>query len=118
YFQDGDTLYICGGYGQAANGKWKTFDVISRINLPNFIEGVIRGRFSTGSVSFAVTPLVRSTGGGVTRLNDGYFYLVMGHSFMGSYTAFEGHQEHDTAEASQTYLNEIRKLSIQTKPDG
>ena len=32
----------------------------------------------------------------------------MGHVFMGSYTAFEGHGEHNAQEASQTYLNEIQ----------
>src|SRR6185295_17155287 len=47
-----------------------------------------------------------------------YFYLVMGHSFQGSYTAFEGRQEKNGREASQNYLEEIRKLSLKPKPDG
>jgi hypothetical protein len=52
------------------------------------------------------------------KLRDGYFYLVMGHNFQGSYTAFEGQGEHNVTEAaSQTYLNEIRKLKITAAGD-
>jgi hypothetical protein len=118
YFQDGDLFYMCGGYGQDENGKWSTFDVMSRVNVPILIEGVMHGRIPAESISFAKSPLVQSVGGGLTKLSDGNFYLVMGHSFQGSYTAFEGHGEKNSPEASQTYLDEIRKLSFKTKPDG
>ena len=118
YFQDGEQLYICGGYGQDEKGEWSTFDVISRINLPALINGVMQGRIPAESASFTRSPLVQSAGGGLTKLSDGYFYLVMGHSFQGSYTAFEGRGEKNSSDASQTYLNEIRKLSIKTRPDG
>ncbi len=118
YFQDGEDLYICGGYGQDENGKWSTFDVISRVKVPDLIDSVMRGHLSTESIRFGRSPLVQSTGGGLTKLADGFFYLVMGHSFHGSYTAFEGHGEHNGPEASQTYLSEIRKLAIKTRADG
>jgi hypothetical protein len=118
YFQDGDQLYICGGYGQDESGKWSTFDVISRVNVPALIDGVMHGRIPAESISFARSSLVQSAGGGLTKLSDGYFYLVMGHSFLGSYTAFEGRGEKNGPEASQSYLNEIRKLSLKTRPDG
>jgi hypothetical protein len=118
YFQDADQLYICGGYGLDQNGKWVTFDVISRVNLPALVEGVMHGRIPAESISFARSPLVQAAGGGLIKLADGYFYLVMGHSFQGSYTAFEGRSERNSAEASQTYLDEIRKLSIKTMSDG
>jgi hypothetical protein len=42
----------------------------------------------------------------------------MGHVFQGGYTAFEGRGEKNSVEASQTYLNEIRKLSIKRNPEG
>jgi hypothetical protein len=118
YFQDGEQLYICGGYGQDDKGNWQTFDVISRINLSALIDGVMQGRIPAESVSFTRSSLVQSAGGGLTKLSDGYFYLVMGHSFQGSYTAFEGRGEKNGPEASQTYLNEIRKLIIKTRADG
>jgi Protein of unknown function (DUF4019) len=118
YFQDGEQLYICGGYGQDENGNWSTFDAVSRVSVPTLIEGVMHGRIPAESVSFGRSRLVQSAGGGLTKLSDGYFYLVMGHSFQGSYTAFEGRREKNSAEASQTYLDEIRKLSLKPKPDG
>src|SRR5215471_20744301 len=118
YFQDGGQLYVCGGYGLDQKGKWVTFDVISRVNLSELVDGVMHGRIPAESISFARSPLVQSAGGGLMKLADGYFYLVMGHSFQGSYTAFEGRSEKNSAEASQTYLDEIRKLSVKTRPDG
>jgi hypothetical protein len=117
YYQDADELYICGGYGQEENGKWVTFDVISRVNVPMLVEGVTHGRIPEESISFTRSPLVQSAGGGLTKLGDDYFYLVMGHSFLGSYGVFEGRGEQNSAEASQTYLNEIRKLRVKSRPD-
>jgi hypothetical protein len=118
YFQDGDTLYIAGGYGQDERGKWSTMDVISQVSLPNLIDGVIGGSVPPESISFGRSPVVQSTGGGLSKLDDGNFYLVMGHSFQGSYTAFEGRSEQNSNVASQTYLNEIRKFSVKTRSDG
>jgi hypothetical protein len=118
YFQDGENLYIAGGYGQDENGKWVTFDVISRVSLPRLIDAVMSGRLPDKDISYGTSPLVQSTGGGLMKLADGYFYVVMGHSFQGSYTAFEGRSEQNGPEASQTYLNEIRKLRITTTTDG
>lgn len=117
YYQDGSTLYIAGGYGQDHSGNWVTYPVISAVDLPQLIDGVMHGR-PPSVVPFAETPLVQSAGGELIKLPDGYFYLVMGHSFQGSYTAFEGHTEHNSDSASQEYLNEIRRLSIKADAHG
>jgi hypothetical protein len=111
YYQDGATLYIGGGYGEDRDGKWVTYPLISRVDLPELIDSVMHGR-APSAVAFARSNLVQSAGGELRKLSDGYFYLVMGHSFQGSYTAFEGQGEHDGGNASQSYLNEIRKLTI------
>jgi hypothetical protein len=112
YSQDGADLYIGGGYGEDHAGKWVTFPLLSRVHLPALIEGVMHGHIPPDSIAFASTMHVQSAGGDLIKLPDGYFYLMMGHVFMGSYTAFEGHGEHDAQEVSQAYLNEIRKLKI------
>ena len=117
YYQDGPTLYIAGGYGQDHDGNWLTYPVISAVNLPQLIDAVMQGRLPS-SIPFAETPLVQSAGGELIKLPDGFFYLVMGHSFQGSYTTFEGHSEHNSEAASQEYLNEIRRLRIQTDAHG
>lgn len=110
-YQDGSTLYIGGGYGEDHNGNWVTYPLISAVDLPRLIESVMHGHLPS-SIPFAETPLVQSAGGELIKLPDGYFYLVMGHSFQGSYTTFEGHTEHNSNAASQAYLNEIRRLSL------
>ena len=117
YYQDGSTLYVGGGYGQDHAGNWVTYPLISAVELPQLIDDVMRGR-APSSIRFAETRLVESAGGELIKLSDGYFYLVMGHSFQGSYTTFEGHSEHNSQAASQEYLNEIRRLRIQTDARG
>ncbi len=111
YYQDGSKLYIAGGYGEDHEGKWVTYPLISAVDLPELIESVMHGR-APSSVVFAQSNLLQSAGGELAKLPDGYFYLVMGHSFQGSYTAFEGQGEHDGGTVSQSYLNEIRRLRI------
>lgn len=117
YYQDGPKLYICGGYGEDHNGKWVTYPLISSVDLPQLIESVTHGRAPT-AIAFAQSEFVQSTGGELIKLPDGYFYLVMGHVFQGSYTAFEGQGEHNAAAVSQNYLDEIRKLKIDLAEDG
>ena len=113
YFQDGQSLYIAGGYGQNAHGDWVTFPMLTKVDLPRLIDGVMRGHVRSDSIGFVSSPLVQSAGGELVKLGDGCFYLVMGHVFIGSYTAFEGQGEHNSPVApSQRYLNEIRKLKI------
>jgi hypothetical protein len=111
YYQDGSKLYVGGGYGEDRGGKWVTYPLISEVDLPELIESVMQGR-APSSVVFGQSNLVQSAGGELRKLPDGYFYLVMGHSFQGSYTSFEGQGEHDGGNGSQSYLNEIRKLKI------
>jgi len=118
YYQEGSQLYIAGGYGQDRTGKWVTFPLVSRVDVPGLIEGVMRGKLSATGIVYARSALVQSTGGHLMKLSDGYFYLVMGHNFTGSYTAFEGQDEKNTQPASQEYLSEIRKLKIAVTPQG
>jgi hypothetical protein len=117
YYQDGPKLYLGGGYGEDRDGKWRTYPLISQVDLPELIESVMHGR-APSSVLFAESNLVQSAGGELAKLPNGYFYLVMGHSFQGSYTAFEGQGEHDGNQVSQSYLNEIRKLKIALDASG
>ena len=113
HFQDKDTLYLAGGYGENSTGELVTYPVISSVNLPALVDGVIRGKDTfSKTIAWAESPLVQSTGGGLLKLDDGLFYLVGGHIFMGSYRSFEGADEKSTPKASQKYLGEIRKLRL------
>lgn len=118
YFQDGDTLYIAGGYGENSSHKWVTYPVLSVVSLPDLIDGVIQGKDFSNSISFTQSDLVESAGGNLIKLDDGLFYLVMGHIFMGRYTDFEAQNENRSKRAWQQYLGEIRKLRISRAGDG
>ncbi len=112
YVQDGPKLYISGGYGQNHAGNWTTFPLLSRVDLPSLIDAVMRGRLPAKGIAYTETPLAKASGGALIKLHDGYFYLIMGHAFEGSYSAFEGQRERNAPVAAQNYLQEIRKLKI------
>jgi len=113
FFQDGATLYIAGGYGLNSAGQWVTYPVLSSVDLPSLVTGVIQAKDTfSNSIAWTVSPLVQSAGGELLKLDDGMFYLAGGHVFMGSYRDFEGKNEETTATASQKYLGEIRKLKV------
>ena len=113
HFQDKDTLYLAGGYGENSAHELVTYPIISSVNLPALVEGVIHGKDTfSAMIDWAESPLVQSTGGELLRLDDGFFYLIGGHVFTGSYRSFEAADEKNTPAASQTYLGEIRKLRL------
>ena len=119
HFQDKETLYLAGGYGQNAAGELVTYPVVSVVHLPSLVKGVMHGDASfAGRISWTESPLVQSSGGELVKLDDGSFYLVGGHIFMGTYRAFEAQNEKNTAKVYQTYLGEIRKLQIQQAGPG
>jgi len=119
FLQDGDTLYLAGGYGQNSQGDWVTYPILSAVNLPALVDGVMHGRDTfSNSIAYTESPLLQSTGGELLKLDDGMFYLVGGHVFMGTYRAFEAADEKNTQQVSQTYLGEIRKLSVRRDGPG
>jgi hypothetical protein len=113
HFQDKDTLYLVGGYGQNSAGEMVTYPLVSSVNLPALVQGVTRGKDTfSNTIAWAESPLVQSTGGELVKLDDGFFYLIGGHVFMGTYRSFEASDEKNSTKASQTYLGEIRKLRL------
>jgi hypothetical protein len=118
HYQDHETLYLAGGYGVNSAGDTVTYPILSAVNLPALVKGVIEAKDTfSRTIAYVESPLVQSTGGGLVKLDDGFFYLFGGHVFMGSYRAFEAAEEKTTPKASQTYLGEIRKLRF-NKPGG
>lgn len=119
FVQDGDTLYLAGGYGQNSQGDWVTYPILSAVNLPALVDGVIQGRDTfSNTIAYTESPLVQSTGGELLKMDDGKFYLVGGHVFTGTYRAFEAADEKNTNQSSQVYLGEIRKLSVRRDAPG
>ena len=119
FFQDRDTLYLAGGYGQDSQGGWVTYPILSSVHLPSLIDGVMRGKDSfSRSIGFVKSPLVQVAGGELLKLDDGMFYIAGGHIFSGTYREFEGAEEKNSTKASQTYIGEIRKLRFKRDARG
>lgn len=113
FFQDKNTLYLAGGYGANSDGKLVTYPVLSSVDLPALVKGVMHEQdgFSK-TILWTSSPLVQSAGGELIKLDDGLFYLAGGHVFTGSYRDFEASNEDGTKTVSQKYLEEIRKLKV------
>lgn len=119
FFQDRETLYLVGGYGENSTGEMVTHPVVSSVNLPALVQGVMQGKDTfSKTIAWAESPLVQSTGGALVKLDDGLFYLIGGHVFMGTYRGFEAADEKNTPKTSQTYLGEIRKLRFTNNQHG
>ncbi|MBL8209976.1 MAG: hypothetical protein JNK87_04660 [Bryobacterales bacterium] len=109
--QDGETLYVAGGYGIDAKGKWVTYPILSAVHVPSLVKAVMgQGDLKAARIRYVESPHVQVTGGELLRLDDGLFYLVGGHVFMGSYLDFQGNSERNTGSSWQQYTSEIRKL--------
>src|SRR5262249_31648867 len=65
----GDTLYLAGGYGQDGAGSWVTYPLLSAVNLPALISGVMKeGKVPAEAIAFVESPAVQVTGGEMLAL--------------------------------------------------
>ncbi len=106
FHQQGDYLYIIGGYGyNNATSSRKTFPNLTAVDVPSVIDAVVAGNsFSTyfrqiSDTNFAVT------GGHLKKIN-GTFYLIGGNRFDGNYNPM-GNPTY-----TQVYTNAIRKFNL------
>ncbi|MEM9836349.1 MAG: hypothetical protein AAF828_07590 [Bacteroidota bacterium] len=114
----GDALYINGGYGENPSKdnlleRWDTYDYIAKINLPAFINAIEEQDpdAALAAMRFGRSPVIEATGGELYHL-DGYFYLVGGHQFNGTYV--RGSDKHPI---TQVYLNAVHKFKIEASGD-
>jgi len=112
FFQDKETLYLAGGYGQDATGAWRTYPLLSAVHLPSLVKAITEGSDLSEAITYTKSPLVQAAGGELMKLDDGLFYLIGGHVFTGSYRDFEAAEEKSTPKVSQQYTGEIRKLRV------
>lgn len=106
--QVGDNLYLCGGYTKS-DSTFITDSTISRINLPMLINKVSKKENVQLENVFAFdnNPNINvcATGGELIKLQDGYFYLTVGHRYYGEYA--------DTLPAPiQIYRDEITVFKL------
>jgi hypothetical protein len=106
FHQDGNYLYIVGGYGyNSATESKKTFDQLAVLDVPAVINAVITGTAFSNDVRQISDPQFAVTGGHLKKINN-TFYLVCGNQFDGNYNPM-GH-----ATYTQVYTNAIRKFNV------
>ncbi len=106
FTQDGDTMYIVGGYGFSVTANDHiTYPNLTTVNVPELINAIINNQSISPLFKQVQDDIFAVTGGHLKKL-DSTFYLVGGHRFDGRYNPM------GNATYVQTYTNQIRKFKI------
>lgn len=106
FYQEGDTLYIIGGYAYATSAAdHKTFNNLTSVDVSNLMNAIIAGTPITSYFKQISNDVFAITGGQLAKIGT-TFYLVGGHRFDGRYNPM------NNPTFTQTYSNQIRKFTI------
>lgn len=106
FHQDGNYLYIVGGYGyHAASASKKTFNMLTAVDVPAVINAVMNASSFTAYFRQISDEQFAVTGGHLKKINQTY-YLIGGNQFDGNYNPM-GH-----ATYTQVYTDAIRKFTL------
>ena len=109
FYQEGNTLYVVGGYGYSAmEGDHTTFGTLTAIDVPATINAIIKHSEIKQFVRQISNPLFQVTGGHLEKIYDNY-YLVGGQKFIGRYNPMG--PTHGPG-FTQDYTNQIRKFKL------
>jgi hypothetical protein len=85
FVQNGNRLYMVGGYGLDSTNAFQTFNSLSAIDLPGIIDWVHTGNGSAANhIRTIHNENFRVTGGAMYNMN-GRTHLVFGQNFVGGY---------------------------------
>lgn len=110
FYQEGDILYLIGGYGYSATaGDHITYPNLTAINIPQTIQAIQH--------DLSILPFIRQikddklavTGGYLQKIYDTYF-LVGGQKFIGRYNPMG---PNNGPGFIQEYTNAIRKFTVE-----
>jgi hypothetical protein len=105
--QEGDTLYLCGGYGKNSAGNYVTYNGFFAISVSQMINAILNNQ--TANLTQYITNTTNNnmavTGGELLKIGN-YFYVVMGQNFTGLY-APTGNQQ-----STQIYTNAVRVFNV------
>lgn len=103
YYQDGDKLYINGGYGlDSLKDSLVTFPVVSVVDVNATIQAVINNTSLNPHIRQVTDERLRVCGAEMEKLGD-HIYLPGGHNFWGEYTRTVN---------NQIYTNSLKKFKI------
>jgi hypothetical protein len=112
FYQDGDRLYIIGGYGYSASmGDHITFAQLTVVDVPMLVQSLINGADISPAFRYLPDARMEVTGGYLQMMQD-TFYLVGGQRFTGRYNP------HNGPSFVQEYTNQVRRFTIEDEGDG
>jgi len=102
-FQEGNKLYIIGGYGyDSASNGFVTFPILTVVDVEEMIQSVVNGSSVLPHIRQLTDARLQVCGGDLQKLGD-YFYLIGGHKFTGLYSQTIN---------DQIYTDQIRQFKI------
>jgi len=106
FYQDGDSLYIIGGYGFSPSANDHiTYPYLTSVNVSELMNAIQSNQPIASYFKQIQDNIFAVTGGHLKKLN-GQFYLVGGHRFDGRYNPM------GNPTFTQAYTNQIRIFSI------
>ena len=106
FHQDGDTLYIIGGYAFSATANDHiTFNKLTSVDVPNLINAIVAGNPIASYFKQMTNENFANTGGQLGKIGN-TFYLVGGQRFDGRYNPM------NNPTFVQTYADGLKKFSI------
>lgn len=106
YLQDGDYLYMVGGYGyDSLLPKFTTFPTLTAIHVDNMINAVINALPVASTVRQITDTNFVVCGGEMGKIGNDY-YLMFGHDFQGNYADNPGPL------FTQVYDERIKKFTL------
>jgi hypothetical protein len=109
FHQQGNYLYITGGYGYSRTlGDHTTYGKLTAVDVPNTIKAIINAAPFTSYFRQISDSNFAVTGGHLKKINDTY-YLVGGQKFIGRYNPMG--PDHGPG-FFQQYTDQVRKFTI------
>lgn len=106
FYQEGNSLFIAGGYGFSATANDHiTYPYLTAINVSGLMEAIENNQPINTFFKQIENNVFKVTGGHLKKLG-GLFYLVGGHLFDGRYNPM------GNPTFTQAYTNQIRKFTI------
>lgn len=111
FYQDGNTLYLLGGYGFSwSREAFVSYPSLTAVDVPGLMDAIVNGKKTASFFRQTEDERMAVTGGALGKIGD-RFYLAGGHRFDGAYnptgpTTGPGF--------SQEYTNAVRSFRIQT----
>jgi hypothetical protein len=116
FYQDGDRLILIGGYGYSTEqDKHTTYPYLLAIDLPCLVEQVKNDESPEDCFTIIEDERMAVTGGQLSKLDDGRYYLVGGQFFDGLYNPMG--PTHGPG-FTQEYTDEIRRFRLKDLGNG